>query len=137
MTFNGGMRRSLRTSVILIGGAVVMAGGCQGGTEMAPVSGQVTMSGQPVRGVFVVFHPQPPDGSIEAPTRPAMAQVDEDGRYSLSTNVEGDGAAVGKHKVTIIAVKRGAQPPGNVPQDYVVEVKPGPNTHDLELTPGA
>jgi hypothetical protein len=102
---------------------------------MAPVSGRVIMGGQPVRGVFVVFHPQPREGSVEAPTRAAMAQVDDNGHYSLSTSVEGDGAAVGKHKVSIVAVKRGAQPPGNVPPNYIVEVKPGANTHDLELTP--
>src|SRR5688572_16770792 len=123
MACHRGLRSSGRLGAVVIAVGVVIIAGCGRGAEMAPVSGRVTMGGEPVRGVFVVFHPQPREGSIEAPTRAAMAQVDDDGRYSLSTNVEGDGAAVGKHKVSIVAVQRGAQPPGNVPPNYMVEVK--------------
>jgi hypothetical protein len=116
---------------------VLVLSGCGGGdVSMAPVSGRVTMQGQPVRNVFVVFHPQPTDGSVVAPTRPAMGQVDDDGRYELSTKVQGDGAAVGTHRVSIVAVNRNARPPGNVKPDYQVDVRSEPNVFDLELIPG-
>jgi hypothetical protein len=103
---------------------------------MAPVSGRVTMQGQPVRDVFVVFHPLPNEGGAIAPTRPAMGQVDDEGKYELSTKVKGDGAAVGTHRVSIVAVNRNARPPGNVKPDYQVEVRSEPNVIDLELIPG-
>ena len=113
----------------------VLCGCGSNNVSMAPVTGRVTMQGQPVRNVFVVFHPQPKEGGVVAPTRPAMGQVDEDGRYELSTKVTGDGAAVGIHRVSIVAVNRNARPPGNVAPDYQVEVGTEPNIIDLELIP--
>jgi hypothetical protein len=64
-----------------------------------------------------------------------MGQVDEDGRYELSTKVKGDGAAVGTHRVSIVAVNRNARPPGNVKPNHQVEVRAEPNVIDLELIP--
>jgi hypothetical protein len=115
--------RILSASLTSSAGALVVlfVAGCNDRVEMAPVSGRVTMEGKAVRDVFVVFHPQPLEGSIEAPTRPAMGQVDDEGQ----------------HTVSIIAVDRNARPPGNVPPSYEVEVKPGANTHDLELKPSS
>jgi len=109
--------------------------GCGGGVEMAPVRGTVTMDGTPVGNVLVVFQPQAKAGEIEAPTRPSMATTDEQGQYELSTKVEGDGAAVGTHTVSIAAASGEAPPPGRLPQGYSVQVQPGENTIDLELTP--
>jgi hypothetical protein len=120
----------------VVTGAVLFLGGCgSGNVSMAPVTGRVTMDGQPVRNVFVVFHPLPKEGGVVAPTRPAMGQVDDDGRYELSTKVKGDGAAVGNHRVSIVAVDRNARPPGNVKPDHQVEVRSEPNVIDLELIP--
>ncbi len=118
-------------------GALVLVSGCGSEIDMAPVTGRVVMKGKPVRDVFVVFHPQPKNGSVEAPTRPAMGQVDDEGKYALSTKVAGDGAVVGTHRVSIVAVDRDARPPGSVPTEFEVEVKPEPNTVDLELTPSS
>ena len=110
--------------------------GCNGGdAEMAPVTGTVTMNGQPVTGVFVKFQPNALPGETSAPTRAAMADVDSEGRYELSTNVKGDGAAVGAHTVTVVSVNMNAAPPGNLRPGHKVEVKPGDNVIDLELTP--
>jgi hypothetical protein len=64
-----------------------------------------------------------------------MGQVDDDGKYELSTKVTGDGAAVGAHRVSIVAVNRNARPPGNVKPGYQVEVRSEPNVIDLELVP--
>jgi hypothetical protein len=103
---------------------------------MAPVSGTVTMQGKPVGNVLIVFNPQPAPGAINAPTRPAMATADAQGHYDLSTHVKGDGAVVGKHKVSVAGASGEAPPPGRLPRDYVLEVKPEANQFDLELTPG-
>jgi hypothetical protein len=36
---------------------VALAGGCSGGGEVAPVSGRVTLGGQPLAGAVVTFQP--------------------------------------------------------------------------------
>jgi hypothetical protein len=103
---------------------------------MAPASGTVTLNGQPVGNVLVIFHPEAEEGSIEAPTRPAMATADDKGRFELSTKVQGDGAAVCKHKVSVAAASGETPPPGRLPRDYQVEVKAGENVFNLELISG-
>ena len=112
------------------------AGCSRDAVEMAPVHGTVTMNGQPVGNVLVVFQPEAKPGQIEAPTRPSMATADADGHYELSTKVEGDGAAVGKHTVSIAAASGEAPPPGRLPHGHTVEVTPGDNEINLELTLG-
>jgi hypothetical protein len=113
---------------------LTLLAGCGSKVEMAPVSGTVTMNGKPVGNVLAIFHPEPEPGSIEAPTRPAMATADGQGRFELSTKVKGDGAAVGKHKVSVAAASGEIPPPGQLPHEYQVEVKPGQNEFHLELT---
>ncbi|MEM7316316.1 MAG: hypothetical protein AAF497_24555 [Planctomycetota bacterium] len=106
--------------------------GC-GNSDMAQVTGQVTLDGQPVTEVFVVFQPQAEGDSNVAKTRSAMAEVDAEGKYVLSTNKQGDGALVGKHKVMLTPVNRNAQLPGRLAPNYMVTVEPGENTIDLKL----
>ncbi|RMG00853.1 MAG: hypothetical protein D6741_06100 [Planctomycetota bacterium] len=132
--------RSSRIALSVLVAALVSIVGC-GGPKMASVEGTVTCNGQPVKGVIVVFNPVPSDGET-AVTRPSMGVTDDAGHYVLSTEREGDGAAVGKHKVSISPAAQTddtTEPedvlPGTLPKDYVVEVKPGDNTIDLELTP--
>ena len=58
------------------------------------VTGMVTLDGQPARGLSVVFHP--------AKGRPAVGMTDGDGRFSLSTFRQGNGALLGQHVVTVV-----------------------------------
>ena len=106
--------------------------GC-GGPQMAQVTGTVTLNGEPVTEVFVTFQPQPKDNSAVAETRSAMAEVDDQGNFELSTNKKGDGALVGDHKVMVTSVKQGAEPPGVLPPGYLVTVQPGKNEIELKL----
>ena len=66
--------------------------------ETASVSGRVTYQGKPVAEGRIVFHPE--DGR-----RPAMAAINSDGSYRLTTFESEDGALPGKHRVTIKAVR--------------------------------
>ncbi|MCA9069663.1 MAG: hypothetical protein KDA84_12100 [Planctomycetaceae bacterium] len=73
--------------------------GC-GGTDhppTKPVSGKVTYNGKPVTGAVVSFHLQ--EG--ESP-RNGTGQTNEEGEFEITTFESGDGAILGKHKVTIV-----------------------------------
>jgi hypothetical protein len=71
--------------------------GCDSKPEMAQVTGQVLIDGKPLR-----------FGSIQvAPKgyRPAVAKLDEEGRFVLSTSVDGDGVVLGTHPVAVIGTE--------------------------------
>ena len=74
--------------------------GCGSGLELAPVSGRVTMNGQPVTQGEITFVPH--DGP------PAMGTISADGTFQLTTLEAGDGAVLGQHQVTIMATKVGS-----------------------------
>jgi hypothetical protein len=63
------------------------------GPTLAPVSGTVTYQGKPVEGAQVTF------STAGAPL--ASATTDNQGRFQLTTRSSGDGAAIGKHKVSV------------------------------------
>lgn len=76
--------------------------GCGGAdrSELAPVSGQVTIDGTPVAQGSIRFYP--------AEGRMAIGEI-VDGQYALRTYEENDGAVLGAHKVTIKAVETKAK----------------------------
>ncbi len=124
--------------------------GC-GTSDLAPVTGLVTVDGQPAAAVQVLY--------TSPNHRPATGETDAQGRYVLSTYKTGDGAVVGSYSVTVTArptvrvspagtvgpstdrpkIQHGAVSP--VPIKYSdpshpqlsVEVKPGNNDIPLEL----
>jgi hypothetical protein len=74
-----------------------IAVGCGGPSdfpEIAPVTGTVTMDGQPVPNAIVTFQP------LEA-GRPSYARTDENGRYEMIYTNDNPGARLGKHLVMI------------------------------------
>ncbi len=60
-----------------------------------PVAGQVLIDGQPLTTGFVRVIP------VDA--RPAVGQIEKDGRFRLTTFDGEDGCVLGEHKVEIIA----------------------------------
>jgi len=95
-----GVASAVWTSSFLAASIVaLLACGCgDSGPQMAPVSGVVTVDGAPVANAAVMFVP-------EAGGRPATGLTDAEGKFSLETMEPGDGALVGKHKVTVTGVK--------------------------------
>jgi hypothetical protein len=82
--------------LILLFVAVACVGGCsEGYPDRVPVSGVVTIDGQPLTKGSVRFTPT---GS-----RPATGVLDSSGRFNLSTFKPGDGCVLGTHAVTIHA----------------------------------
>jgi len=75
---------------------VLVAVGCgPGGPKTVPVTGKVTIGGQPANNVSVSFIP-------EDPSLPTASGSVQNGSYTLYTGVEGKpGAVVGNYKVTL------------------------------------
>jgi hypothetical protein len=81
--------------------AVVVAGCGSEAYPTAPVSGRVTLDGQPLANAALTFQPIPTaDSSIPGPGSGGV--TDADGHYTLSVvGTSSRGAVVGKHKVRI------------------------------------
>jgi hypothetical protein len=88
-------RRALLRSVCL--GLLTVVTGCgDGGPAMSPVSGKVTIGGQPAPDVLVTFTPS--DSSLET----ASGRTGADGSYTLTSGVQGKlGAMTGSYTVTL------------------------------------
>ena len=133
----------------------LLPGGCSEGTKpykTAPVSGTITLDGQPLSSAHVTFMPipNPQGGSQSGPE--AAGDTDADGRYSLKTVFGDVGASVGKNRVMITTRKTELDPSNpdrsrevakeRVPMKYFTEQAPlmfdvptgGSNGADFELT---
>lgn len=87
---------------ILVACCLVTAG-CGGGAgyDVAPVSGKVTLGGEPVANVLVTFQPT---GGGEDPGPGSAAKTGADGSFTLNLIAAESkpGAVVGSHKVTLV-----------------------------------
>lgn len=106
--------------------------GCGGGDmpDLGDVSGQVTLDGQPLEGVIILFKPEI--------GRVATATTDAEGKYELEYLYEVPGCKVGPNKVSFEwplgatnAKKLSARYTTN--SELTADVKPGANTFDFAL----
>ena len=84
-------------AVLFVSAALVGCGAQE--LPLHPVRGQVTCAGEPCINALVVFHPVEQSADMEN-LRP-YARVQSDGRFSLTTYREGDGAPAGQYVVTV------------------------------------
>src|SRR5207237_6583689 len=102
------MRFRLVILVLFVLGLV----GC-GGSNVAPVSGRVTLDGKALPHATVVFQP---DSKEKNPGPGSTGTTDENGNYSLQLMTGNTkGAVVGKHKVSITAYEGGGEAPSSAP----------------------
>jgi hypothetical protein len=128
-----GRRRMLGILLVAVVGVVL---GCRARkSDVAGVTGRVTLDGQPVQGATVGFQPRT--------GRAAYGGTDADGRYRLFYDFRSAGAVVGTCDVTITTAHEdedGNRKPEVIPKKYfkpgalVVEVEPKANVFDFELT---
>ena len=91
------MRRSIHYLFPVL---TALLAGC-GSDKTAPVSGRITVNGNPLANASVTFAPVGGKDNQE-PGPSSAAITDADGRYSLRLiGQEGRGAMIGKHKVRI------------------------------------
>jgi hypothetical protein len=82
---------------ILLGLGLFLGAGCGAqdeGPKTYPVSGTVTLKGQPAEGVTVSFIP-------DSGGQSAVGVTDASGKYQLTTRKKDDGAVPGRYKVTL------------------------------------
>jgi hypothetical protein len=80
----------------LLPAVVLLLAGC-GKRELVPLTGKVTLDGQPLPTALVVFHPEA-DGSS------GYGSVDTDGSYYAKTGSQ-TGLKPGKYRITVVANK--------------------------------
>jgi hypothetical protein len=79
-------------------GLVMTAQGCGGGARTVAVTGQVRLDGQPLAGAQVFFRP---DSRERNPGPASSGKTDAEGRFTLRTVDEHNGAVAGPHRVRI------------------------------------
>jgi len=127
----------LVSSAIVCG--LLLATGCtpkpKGMPDLAPVTGTVTFDGQPLATATISF--STPGGQV------SVGGMDGGGRYEMRYSGPYKGVAIGPNTVSITT--RTDHPVGpnwkdpipakyNKKSELTVDVKPGPNTFDFELT---
>ncbi|WP_425615837.1 hypothetical protein NA78x_005769 [Anatilimnocola sp. NA78] len=85
----------LTAGAVLVVALLGLAGCGNSGPQVVPVSGVVLIDGAPLSYGHIQV--------IPTGWRPASGSIGADGRFTLTTNVQGDGVAVGTHKVAILA----------------------------------
>lgn len=90
-------RRILCKSILLVSGVLIL--GC-GDSRLVPVSGVVTLDGEPIADVVVHFQPTSTNAADPEFNPSSHGVTDSKGRYELET-AEGAGAIVGEHVVTL------------------------------------
>lgn len=94
--FSGSLRAVSLGLFLLLGASCITFSGCgDGRPKRVPVSGQVLIDGKPLTWGFVRLLPE--NG------RPATGEIGPDGRFTLTTFEDGDGAVLGTHDVIVLA----------------------------------
>lgn len=88
------MRKSHGNITLVLLMLLMQQVGCGSGSETIAVSGVVTHNSKPLADADVAF--------IPAEGRPAYGRSDSNGRFTLTTFNDGDGALPGEHVVTIM-----------------------------------
>jgi hypothetical protein len=134
-------------SAAALSAVTIFLSGC--GTSPTAVTGVVTLQNQPVGPGTVIFLPFDEEAEKQGATR-ALGSFAGDGKFTLTTKKDGDGAVPGKYRV-IIQPQSGegygaegvSAQPSKIPLRYadpqqsglVQEVQPGENTINFDLTP--
>jgi hypothetical protein len=107
--------RCPRFTLVLL---AVLAGCGPSGPEVAPVSGRVTLDGQPLASADVSFQP---DGAQRA----SSGRTNADGRYQLMYKRGQPGALVGEHTVRITVSREIVRNPPQIPARYDTQSERG------------
>lgn len=89
--------------ISVLASVLLISAGC-GTAGFQPVSGRVTLDGEPVANAEVIFTPVRAEGETNAGPY-SKATTDSDGRFELASKDGNKGAITGKHRVGITTGK--------------------------------
>ena len=136
------MRLPLSFTTVLLLAAASIGCGRSSGPDVGQVHGQITLDGQPLPHVNIVFSPDAAGGSA------SVGGTDANGNYRLLLSQKQTGALIGKYHVIIEPLSgslgdegkpKGAAPTSAIPQNYrqpgvlAAVVKPGRNQISFNL----
>jgi hypothetical protein len=107
--------RPLVWSALLL--ALPLAGCGKGGPKAVPVSGRVTLDGQPLANAVVTFTPSSPDPNVK-PIPEATGRTDAQGNYTLQLDNRHHGCVPGSHRVRVSVFDRVGGTGQRVPGQY-------------------
>jgi hypothetical protein len=117
MKNSGGGRRPSGPGLVLALTVVAAVSGCGGGDPYAvktvSAAGTATYQGKPVSKGTILFQP------VDEKGRPASGTI-EDGKFTLTTYREGDGAVPGKHKVAVVVTEEKKTKDGDTTVKYII-----------------
>lgn len=92
--------------------------GCNQGYQLADVSGQVTLDGEPLANARIVLEPLLPSGNQSREVRGPLSsgKTDEEGRFVLETEDGQRGAVVGQNRVRFSTLTMDADFSGIIPK---------------------
>jgi hypothetical protein len=119
----------------LIGFLVMLSAGCGKKANIVPVSGRVTVDGQPLGNVAVNFGPL--TGGLDG-AYASYGKTDGEGRYTLKLVDNGQsGAMVGKNRVTLNESTGGGESDGAAPRaTFKLPPTARDGTLQFEVPPG-
>ena len=118
----------------------LLAVGCGKQLDLAPVSGTVTLDGEPVDGIRVTF--EPVIGEVDGVTMDeyytSFGITDENGHYEMKTEFQNElqpGALVGNHTVRLVCMKTESfMNQGLMDQRMVYDLPPRANDKSIKFT---
>jgi hypothetical protein len=120
--------RARRVLFIVVSAWLVVpgcGGGDSGNLPTAPVSGTLSVEGKPVAAGAIHFHPQKGQ---------AASGIVKDGKFTLTTYNDGDGAIVGKHRVALEVVEEVPTADGDTTTKSLLPKKfSSPDSSGIEL----
>ena len=122
--------------LVLVGWSLAGCGGQE--YELAPVSGRVTLDGNPMENVVVTFQPMAVKAANPNPGPGSNGLTDIDGRYSLKTVEPAEGAVVAKHCVYLSIRYEDEDPEGDllIPREVVLPRCCRDGSLEYEVSPG-
>jgi hypothetical protein len=111
----------------------VVAGCSKSNPEIAPVTGRITLDGQPVANTDIAFYPEAQGKS------PSAARTDKDGNYELGYKRGVMGGMIGDNIIRISTSPEIVRGPNRYHENYNAnsqlhrEVKSGKNVIDFDL----
>jgi len=103
------MREFRTLSLLLAAAGCLLAAGCGGqdGPAVVPVSGRLTMNGEPLAGVRIRFFP----GESHTQGVTAFADTNEEGGFDITTQKPADGIVPGQYLIDVNMPSPVAEPP--------------------------